>query len=152
MFWQVHQNNDQLSWGRGYNNKQLNNVHVSSVHFCWSALSKLWTTGLLYFNQIRIVQPGSVFKLATIQTTNLIIIKPYQLDKDGVSCVITLHYPACRHASLSYCRFFPATTFFCCSLFFFGFLDLCVRVLEVHVSSWAPGYFYLRFWDNQIFN
>ena len=35
---------------------------------------------------------------------------------------------------------------------FFGFLDLCMRVLEVHVSSWAPGYFYLRFGVTQIFN
>ena len=34
----------------------------------------------------------------------------------------------------------------------FGFLDLCVPVLEVHVSSWAPGYFYLRFGVTQIFD
>ena len=57
-----------------------------------------------------------------------------------------------RTYRIAYGRFFPATTFFLLPRLFFGFLDLCVRVLEVHVSSWPPGYFYLRSWVTQIFN
>ena len=47
---------------------------------------------------------------------------------------------------------FPSHNIFLLPRVFFGFLDLCVRVLEGHVSSWAPGYFYLRFGVTKIFN
>ena len=47
---------------------------------------------------------------------------------------------------------FPSHNIFLLPLVFFWFLDLCVRVLELHVSSWAPRYFYLRFGVTQIFN
>ena len=40
---------------------------------------------------------------------------------------------------------FPSHNIFLLQPIFLGFLDLCVPVLEVRVSSWAPGYFYLRF-------
>ena len=44
---------------------------------------------------------------------------------------------------------FPSQNIFLLPCLFFY---LCVQVLEVHVSSWAPGYFYLRFGVTQIFN
>ena len=47
---------------------------------------------------------------------------------------------------------FPSHKIFLLQPVFFGFLDPCVRVLEVHRSSQAPGYFHLRFGDTQIFN
>ena len=47
---------------------------------------------------------------------------------------------------------FPSHNIFLLPRVFFLILDLCVRVLEVHISSWAPGYFYLRFGVTQIFN
>ena len=47
---------------------------------------------------------------------------------------------------------FPSHNIFLLPRVFFGFLDLCVRVLEVHVFSWVFVYFYLRFEVTQIFN
>ena len=65
---------------------------------------------------------------------------------------VILGVPTAGKKSKHIWQVFPSHNICLLPRVFFGFLDLCVRVLEVHVSSWAPGYFYLRFGVTQNFS